>query len=33
MSISLLRRGFGIPSGYEYKRTTYQEGQITFAII
>ena len=32
MSITLLHRGFGIPSGYEYKRTTYQEGQITFAI-
>ncbi len=32
MSISLLQRGFGIPSGYEYKRTTYQEGRITFTI-
>jgi transposase len=32
MSISLLNRGFGIPSGYEYKRTTYQAGQISFTI-
>lgn len=32
MSTSLLPRGFVIFSAYEYKRTTYQEAQITFAI-
>ncbi|MDZ7292405.1 MAG: ISL3 family transposase [candidate division KSB1 bacterium] len=32
MSISLLHRGFGIPAGYEYKRTSYQEGRVVFTI-
>lgn len=32
MSITLLHRAFGIPAGYEYKRTTYHENTIIFTI-